>query len=55
MRLEDVNSEPALVLRIGTRLQSLFVFEIDGDAIAGIRVVLNPDKLARIDRQLTVH
>ena len=55
MRLEDVNSEPALVLRVGTRLQSLFVFEIDGDAIAGIRVVLNPDKLARLDRQLTVH
>jgi len=53
--IDDVNSEPALVVRIGTRLDSLFVFETDGVAITGIRVVRNPDKLSRIDRQLTVH
>jgi hypothetical protein len=28
------------------------VLTIDGDAISAIRVVRNPDKLARIDRQL---
>ena len=55
LSIEDVNSEPALVVRIGTRLESLFVFETDGDTITGIRVVRNPDKLAPIDRQLTVH
>jgi RNA polymerase sigma-70 factor (ECF subfamily) len=51
--IEDVNSEPALILRVGQRLESIFVISIDDDAIAGIRVVRNPDKLARIDRQLT--
>jgi len=54
LALEDVNSEPALVLRVGGHLQSLFVFSIDdNDVISAIRVVRNPDKLARIDRQLT--
>ena len=53
LAIEDVNSEPALVLRIGGRLESLFVFSIDDDdAISAIRVVRNPDKLARIDHQL---
>jgi RNA polymerase sigma-70 factor (ECF subfamily) len=52
LRIADVNSEPALVLRIAQRLESIFVFSIEDDAISGIRVVRNPDKLARIDRQL---
>lgn len=52
LQLEDVNSEPALVLRVGARLESIFVLSIEDDAISGIRVVRNPDKLARIDRQL---
>jgi RNA polymerase sigma-70 factor (ECF subfamily) len=57
LQIEDVNAEPALVVRVGGRLESIFVFSIDdGGAIAGIRVVRNPDKLARIDRQLvTLH
>jgi RNA polymerase sigma-70 factor (ECF subfamily) len=56
LRIEDVNSEPALIVRVGPRLESIFVFSIDADAISGIRVVRNPDKLAHIDRQLaTVH
>ena len=53
LRIEDVNFEPALLLRIGGRLESVFVFSIDGDAISAIRVVRNPDKLAHIDRRLT--
>jgi RNA polymerase sigma-70 factor (ECF subfamily) len=53
LTIEDVNSEPALVLRNAGRLESIFVFSIDDDAIAAIRVVRNPDKLAHIDRQLT--
>jgi RNA polymerase sigma-70 factor (ECF subfamily) len=55
LALEDINSEAALVLRLGAHLESIFVLSIEGDAITGIRVVRNPDKLARIDRQLTVH
>jgi len=53
LRIEDVNSEPALVVRVGSRLESIFVFSLDGEAISAIRVVRNPDKLAHIDRQLT--
>ena len=54
LRIEDVNSEPALVVRVGPRLESIFVFSIDDDdTVSGIRVVRNPDKLAHIDRQLT--
>jgi RNA polymerase sigma-70 factor (TIGR02957 family) len=56
LEIEDVNSEAALVLRVGPRLESVFVFSVEGDAICGIRVVRNPDKLARIDRRLaTLH
>jgi RNA polymerase sigma-70 factor (ECF subfamily) len=55
LRIEDVNSEPALIIRVDARLESIFVFSIDGDAVSGIRVVRNPDKLAHIDRRLTTH
>ena len=56
MDIENVNSEPALILRVDGRLESIFVFSIEDGAVAGIRVVRNPDKLARIDRQLqTLH
>ena len=41
------------MLRVAGQLESIFVFSIDDDAISGIRVVRNPDKLAQIDRQLT--
>jgi RNA polymerase sigma-70 factor (ECF subfamily) len=52
LRIEDVNAEPALVVRVDGRLESIFVFSIDGDTISGIRVVRNPDKLAHIDQRL---
>jgi RNA polymerase sigma-70 factor, ECF subfamily len=55
LRIEDVNSEPALVIRVGDRLESIFVFSIDGDTVSGIRILRNPDKLARIYRRLIVH
>jgi RNA polymerase sigma-70 factor (ECF subfamily) len=50
--VEDVNAEPALVVRIGGRLESIFVLSIDDDVVSGIRIARNPDKLARIGRQL---
>jgi RNA polymerase sigma-70 factor, ECF subfamily len=52
--IEEVNSEPALVVRFGQRLESIFVVSIDNDVISEIRVIRNPDKLARIDRQIKV-
>jgi len=56
LQIEDVNSEPALIVRAGSRLESIFVFTIDDDVVSGIRVVRNPDKLARIERHLaTLH
>jgi RNA polymerase sigma-70 factor (ECF subfamily) len=47
-----VNSEPALIVRVGGRLESIFVFTIDDEVVSGIRVVRNPDKLAYIARQI---
>jgi RNA polymerase sigma-70 factor, ECF subfamily len=53
LRIEDVNGEPALIVWLGTQLESVFVFSIADDVVSAIRVVRNPDKLAHIDRQLT--
>ena len=53
LTIEDVNCEPALAVRIAGHLESIFVFSIDDERVSGIRVVRNPDKLGRIDRQLT--
>jgi RNA polymerase sigma-70 factor (ECF subfamily) len=53
LQIEEVNCEPALVVRVGASLESIFVFSVEDGAVSGIRVVRNPDKLARIDRQLT--
>jgi RNA polymerase sigma-70 factor, ECF subfamily len=53
LSIVDVNSEPALVVRVGENLESIFVFSVEDDLISGIRVVRNPDKLAHIDRQLS--
>jgi RNA polymerase sigma-70 factor, ECF subfamily len=53
LTMEEVNFEPALILRVAGRLESIFVLAIEGDTISGIRVVRNPDKLAHIERSLT--
>jgi RNA polymerase sigma-70 factor (ECF subfamily) len=52
LSIEDVNSEPALVIRVAKHLESIFVFSVEDGLITGIRVVRNPDKLAHIDRKL---
>ena len=51
--IEDVNSEPALVIHLAERVESIFVLSIDDGAVSAIRIVRNPDKLAHIDRRLT--
>ena len=49
----DINGEAAALIYRYEKLESVFVFSTDADRITTIRVVRNPDKLARIDRQLT--
>lgn len=53
LTIEEVNSEPALVLRVDHRLESIFVVSVDHEAISALRVVRNPDKLAHIEHTLT--
>ena len=53
VRIEDVNAEPALLVYLAGRLDSVFVFSISSDVISAVRIVRNPDKLARLGRQLT--
>jgi RNA polymerase sigma-70 factor (ECF subfamily) len=48
----EVNGEPAMVLRVAGRLDSVYVFSTGGNAISAIRVIRNPDKLHYIERQL---
>jgi RNA polymerase sigma-70 factor (ECF subfamily) len=50
-QIAEVNHEPALLLRVSGRLEAVFVFTIDGEAVSHIRVIRNPDKLAFIDQQ----
>jgi RNA polymerase sigma-70 factor (ECF subfamily) len=52
LQIAEVNAEPALVLRLADRLESVFVLTVTDQAIESIRVVRNPEKLAYIDRQL---
>jgi RNA polymerase sigma-70 factor, ECF subfamily len=48
----DVNFEPGILIRVGGHVDSVYALEIAGGAIAGLRVVRNPDKLQFIERQL---
>jgi nucleoside-diphosphate-sugar epimerase len=50
-----VNGEPAVVVRVAGRIDSVYVPTVDGDAITALRIVRNPDKLTYIGRQLTEH
>jgi RNA polymerase sigma-70 factor, ECF subfamily len=54
IRVIDVNFEPALAIRVSGQLDSIYALEIGDSAIHAIRVIRNPDKLAFIERQLTV-
>lgn len=51
----EVNGEPAVLLRVAGRLDSVYVPTVEGDAISALRVVRNPDKLTYIQRQLAAH
>jgi RNA polymerase sigma-70 factor (ECF subfamily) len=53
LRIVEVNGEPALASWAGERLVAVAVFELAPGGIAGLRIVMNPDKLVFIDRQLS--
>ena len=48
----EVNGEPAMLVRISARLDSVYVMSVDDGRISTIRVIRNPDKLRYIERQL---
>jgi RNA polymerase sigma-70 factor (ECF subfamily) len=53
VELVEVNYDPAMLVRKDGRPDSVFVCSIEGEAVAGIRVVRNPDKLVYLARQLS--
>lgn len=49
--LENVNGEPALVVTLGERLETILVLAIEDDRVTAIRAIRNPDKLAWFGRR----
>ena len=47
-RLVEVNGQPSLLVSVDGRPRSLATLELADGLIQGIRVVLNPQKLARL-------
>lgn len=48
-----VNGEPAIVVRVGPQIDSVYVCSIADGRIAAIHAVRNPDKLEYLKGQLT--
>jgi hypothetical protein len=46
--LEEVNLQPALVIRSGERACSVLTIEVEDGRMQTIRVVANPDKQAHV-------
>jgi RNA polymerase sigma-70 factor (ECF subfamily) len=51
--LLEVNGEPAVVSYRNGALASVWFVETDGTLVSGLRLVVNPQKLAYLDRQLS--
>jgi RNA polymerase sigma-70 factor (ECF subfamily) len=50
--IAEVNGEPALLLWVDARLETVFAYSLVDDQVAAIRALRNPDKLAYIQGQL---
>ncbi|HLZ60069.1 MAG TPA: RNA polymerase sigma-70 factor [Ktedonosporobacter sp.] len=50
--LDDLNGEPALFIWDESHLNSVLLFELENGTIKGLRTVMNPEKLAFLQRQL---
>jgi RNA polymerase sigma-70 factor (ECF subfamily) len=53
VELVEVNYDPAMLVHKDGRIDSVFVCSIEGEAVTGIRVVRNPEKLVYLARQLS--
>ena len=49
----EVNYDPAMLVRIDGRVDSVYVCSVEDDSIVAIRVVRNPEKLVYLARQLS--
>ena len=52
VEMTEVNQEPAFLMRVGADLDSVYVVSIEANAVAGLRIIRNPDKLAFLETQL---
>jgi RNA polymerase sigma-70 factor, ECF subfamily len=50
--IAEVNHEPAMVLRVAGRVDSVYTLSVVDDVIASLRIIRNPDKLRFMQGQL---
>ncbi|WP_235783629.1 hypothetical protein [Amycolatopsis orientalis] len=53
IEIGEVNGGPAVIGTAGGAVYGVLGFEVVGGRIAGLRTVVNPDKLAFLSRQLS--
>jgi RNA polymerase sigma-70 factor (ECF subfamily) len=49
----EANGEPVIIATSEDGLRAVCFFRLDGDQVSGLELVMNPDKLAFADRQLS--
>jgi RNA polymerase sigma-70 factor (ECF subfamily) len=54
LRPAQVNGYPALILRLGGKVDTVLAVRIDDGLITGLYAVRNPEKLSRVDRETAV-
>jgi RNA polymerase sigma-70 factor (ECF subfamily) len=54
VRPVSVNGEIGAVITIDDRVDLVTAFEVEGDRVAAIRMIRNPDKLTRVDAPTTL-
>jgi RNA polymerase sigma-70 factor (ECF subfamily) len=50
----QVNGSPALLMRLNGEIDSVMAVQVEGGLVTGIYTVRNPEKLSRIDREITL-
>ncbi|MBW8487311.1 RNA polymerase sigma-70 factor [Actinomadura parmotrematis] len=55
LRPEQVNGYPALVVRVGGRIDTVIAVRVEDGLITGLYAVRNPEKLSRIERETALH
>jgi len=48
VELEEVNGQAALIIRAGDQVFSVLTMDVEDGQIQAIRIIVNPDKLARV-------